>query len=73
MATIGHEIGHVLTGYGHPDKNNVGVAPLVGTDRTVRLMCSHANRSLKDGKLLVKTEWEAAEGWLSGEIDPPQP
>ncbi len=69
MATIGHEIGHVLVGYGHPDKDIGGPAPLVGTDWTVRLMCSHPNRSQKNGRLLVKCEWEAAEIWLDREVD----
>ncbi len=74
LSTIGHEIGHVLVGYGHPDDGEApGPAPLVGTDQTVRLMCRHQNRSLEDGRLLVKSEWEAAEEWLSVKIDPPQP
>lgn len=74
ISTIGHEIGHVLMGYGHPDDEDApGPAPLVGTDRTVRLMCGHSTRSLEDGRLLVKSEWEAVEDWQSENIDTPQP
>ena len=63
IATIGHEIGHVLVGYGHPDAG-AGVAELPGTNHSARLMCSGLNRSLEDGKLLVKSEWDEAEAWL---------
>lgn len=62
-SSIAHEIGHVFVRYGHPDLEN-GIAPLVGTDRTLRLMCSGPNRSLENGRLLVKTEWDEAEKWL---------
>lgn len=66
LSTIAHEIGHMLVGYGHPDVQG-GPAPLSGTDRTKRLLCSGPNRSLANGKLLVKKEWDGAEEWLIGE------
>jgi len=65
--TMAHEIGHLLTAGGHPD-NNEGIAPLQGTDRTKRLMCSGAN-STTSSNLLVKREWDAAENWLSSVPD----
>jgi hypothetical protein len=37
--TIAHEIGHILTDYGHPDQNS-GPSPLPGTDRRQRLLFS---------------------------------
>lgn len=53
--TIVHEVGHLMVGSGHPDED-AGVAPLLGTDRTRRLMCSGANSS-NDSIHLVKKEW----------------
>jgi hypothetical protein len=65
ISTIAHEIGHVLVGHGHPDvPAEPGVAPLAGTDRSKRIMCSHNNRSMTEGSLLVKREWDEAESWL---------
>ncbi len=65
--TICHEIGHVMLGAGHPDESDNptygGVAPLPGTDRTKRLMCSGPNANL-NSILLVKSEWDKAEEWL---------
>jgi hypothetical protein len=63
VETIAHEIGHIMVGSGHPDDNE-GDAPLIGTDRTKRLMCSGL-RSSSESKLLVKKEWDKAETWLS--------
>lgn len=66
LSTIGHEIGHVLVGEGHPDITGTGnPADLVGTTHPVRLMCSGPNRDRRIGKLLVKAEWDTAEVWLS--------
>jgi hypothetical protein len=57
LHTIAHEIGHlVLLGGGHPDDEE-GDAPLKGTDRTKRLMCSGPRCSITQSKLLVKVEW----------------
>jgi hypothetical protein len=60
--TFAHEIGHLLVGSGHPDQES-GVAPLLGTDRTKRLMSSGAG-SNRDSIQLVKKEWDKAEEWL---------
>jgi hypothetical protein len=60
--TIAHEIGHLLVGLGHPDLES-GVAPLLGTDRTKRLMCSGGN-SNNNSIQLVKKEWDKAEEWF---------
>ncbi|WP_353565182.1 thrombospondin type 3 repeat-containing protein [Haloferula sargassicola] len=77
LDTIAHEIGHCLVGPGHPDETRVsiitgepiakGPAPLPGTNRVQRLMCSGSLRK-KDGssKLLVKGEWDAADERLGG-------
>ncbi len=62
METIAHEVGHVMLGEGHPDENT-GDAPLLGTDRSQRLMCTFVNRA-PGSKLLVKSEWDEAEEWL---------
>lgn len=68
-STIAHEIGHVLTGYGHPDSSSQrNSAPLDGTDRSLRMMCSRPNRSQQDGRLLVKKEWDVAEIWMNVNI-----
>lgn len=64
LHTIAHEIGHImLPNIGHPDDEE-GIAPLKGTDRTKRLMCSGPRCSITQSKLLVKTEWDMAEEWL---------
>jgi hypothetical protein len=64
LHTIAHEIGHIiLLGGGHPDEEQ-GDAPLKGTDRTKRLMCSGPRWSITKSKLLVKMEWDKAEEWL---------
>ncbi len=64
LDTIAHEIGHVLVGVGHPDKNTFqGQAPLPGTQHTRRLMVSGPN-SNSSSHLLVKGEWDEAEKWL---------
>ena len=62
--TVGHEIGHIFFDAGHPDNpasDQRGVAPLVGTDHTKRLMYSANNA---DSRLIVKAEWDKAEEWL---------
>jgi hypothetical protein len=64
--TIAHEMGHRIIGPGHPDDGG-GEAPLEGTDRKRRLMA--ANLRLYDYYLLVKTEWDKAEGWMTENID----
>ena len=64
--------GHILVGYGHPD-DGTGVAPLPGTDHPSRLMCSGLNRSVSNGRHLVKSEWDEAETWLTNNIDNDQP
>lgn len=64
LETIGHEVGHIFFGAGHPDELllvDSGPAPLRGTDHTKRLMYS-ANK--KDSRLIVKKEWDKAEEWL---------
>lgn len=64
--TIAHEIGHFIVGPGHPDEpeeNQQGVAPLNGTDHSLRLMVSGREES-RQGRLgiqLVKAEWDEAE------------
>lgn len=60
--TIAHEIGHIMVEDGHPDDEE-GSAPLLGTDRTKRLLCSGLNSNL-NSNLLVKSEWDLAEAWL---------
>lgn len=62
LHTIAHEVGHIIVGGDHPDEEK-GVAPLSGTDRTKRLMCSGQN-STNNSLLLVKGEWDKAEEWL---------
>ncbi len=68
ILTSVHEVGHVFTGVGHPD-NEEGIAPLLGTDRTRRVLASGYSERTDPGKLLVKTEWDKAEGWLIRVID----
>jgi hypothetical protein len=65
--TVAHEIGHIMVGGGHPDENG-GNSPLLGTDRTQRLMCSGPNSTL-ESILLVKKEWDDAEMWLKENPD----
>ncbi len=79
VGVIGHEIGHIFVGPGHPDagppsaaQDIVGVAPLPGTKHEDRLMHSGhgatGRLSLDEfGKLLVKSEWDEAEGWMEME------
>jgi hypothetical protein len=67
LDTIAHEVGHIIVGDGHPDEGS-GQAPLMGTDRTKRLMCSGPNRQV-GASLLVKKEWDAAEVWLKAVAD----
>jgi hypothetical protein len=66
IETIAHEIGHVMIGAGHPDRNG-GAAPLKGVDLTQRLM--HSTAVVMGARLLVKAEWDAAETWLKKNID----
>ncbi len=65
--TIAHEVGHLITKSDHPDEG-LGVAPLPGTVRTHRLLCSYPNRAI-GAKLLVKSEWDSAEEWLKRFVD----
>ena len=72
MHTIAHEIGHILVGPGHPDeKEGPGPAELVGTNRKERLMASGSATGSSSvymhGKVLVKGEWDAADGWMTQE------
>jgi hypothetical protein len=73
--TMIHEMGHRIVGLGHPNLGGTGtgldggVAPLVGTDRTRRLMASGGHRA-DDGYLLVKKEWDRAETWLDDNVRP---
>lgn len=64
---IGHEIGHVIVGSGHPDTGS-GIAPLPHTPVSERLMCSGGKRRT-DGtsRILVKAEWDQALIWLRNE------
>jgi len=72
IETIAHEIGHVLVGYGHPnDYTNQFTLP--GTAHHKRLMRSGGLNRPDSGHLLVKHEWDAAEEWLSQNIDTPTP
>lgn len=71
LETIGHEIGHVLVGYGHPnstDKSKQGPAPLPGTLYAERLM-RKGLRSTIEPRVLVKAEWDAADIWLRDNLD----
>ena len=71
MDTIGHEVGHVLVDYGHPDSKNEGDqghAPLPGTSHIDRLMCS-GDKSTSESRILVKGEWDEAEKWMKNEVD----
>lgn len=66
MEVVGHEIGHIFFGSGHPDDPlpflvDSGVAPLRGTDPTRRLMYSSVG---PDTRRIVKKEWDKAEEWL---------
>jgi hypothetical protein len=66
--TIAHEIGHILVGYGHPDRaikltSSGGPAPLPESDHTQRLMQSGTSTRYFLHRL-VKGEWDEAENWL---------
>jgi hypothetical protein len=70
LETIGHEIGHIFFGDGHPDAMDLldrGVAPLVGTDHTKRLM--YGGKLNANSRLIVKKEWDEAEIWLKDNPD----
>jgi hypothetical protein len=83
---IGHEVGHVFVGDGHPgdyshytDPSIIGVAPLPGTKHSDRLMyfgnvgSPLQSLDLEDrGKLLVKGEWDEAETWMNQFVDSPE-
>ncbi len=76
LHVFAHEIGHVLTGDGHPDegtgvavlnwKTDLGIAVNRADPRDKdRLMCSGKNMNLLyPGSQLVKKEWDAIEAWL---------
>ena len=62
--TYAHEIGHVFFGEGHPDQGG-GPAPLPGTNHQDRLMMGGTGVRYPDyGLLIVKPEWDKAEGWM---------
>jgi hypothetical protein len=66
LETLGHEIGHIFFEAGHPDERDPlqrGVAPLVGTDHSKRLMASGSIFN-PNSQLIVKAEWDKAEEWL---------
>lgn len=66
---IAHEVGHLMFGKGHPDDPAFpGIAPLIGTNPSNRLMYSAGGANTK---LLVKTEWDSAESWLIEHVDEP--
>jgi hypothetical protein len=73
LFAIAHEIGHVIIGPGHPDQGD-GSAPLPGTALVERLMFSVIDSKVASGaldkNLLVKGEWDAADEWLVGNVDP---
>ena len=77
LQIIAHEIGHVIIGKGHPDKEGspetTGPAPLKGTNPLNRLMHSDLTSKAVAGKLdynlLVKAEWDTAETWFSNNVD----
>ena len=70
LQTIAHEVGHIIVGEGHPDEEG-GDAPLLGTDRTQRLMCS-GSKWTENSLLLVKREWDKAEEWLVKTLETPE-
>ena len=81
LQVIAHELGHVIVGKGHPDKegdpNTTRPAPLSGTRRLNRLMysdlTSKAHAKKLDTNLLVKAEWDSAETWFTDNVDNPPP
>ncbi|QTN33680.1 hypothetical protein HZ994_15635 [Akkermansiaceae bacterium] len=67
LDTIGHEIGHILVGEGHPDLGD-NLSPLPGTNHGERLMRSGTKKKTGNSLgLLVKREWDDAEKWLTAE------
>jgi hypothetical protein len=72
LDTVGHEIGHIFVGYGHPNTPcERGDAPLPGVDARLgylRLM-SAGSLSRAHSRLLVKKEWDLAEAWLNANVD----
>ena len=72
--TCAHEIGHLMVGSGHPDKylppgNTGGIAPLQSLPLTKRMTRLMAADGTTESKLLVKSEWDAAEQWLIENVD----
>ena len=63
LTTIAHEVGHVIVGDGHPNKDGGGPAPLPGTAHRERLMYSLTPYHLSFTRL-VKGEWDEAEAWF---------
>lgn len=61
---VAHEIGHIMFGPGHPNDEG-GLAPLLGTDRSKRLMSYPVHNKTPAQMLAVKTEWDKADTWLS--------
>ena len=63
------DTGVFLLGKGHPDEGS-GPAPLPLSNHSLRLMCSGGLvDKTNPGILLVKSEWDAADGWLTEHID----
>jgi hypothetical protein len=70
---IAHEIGHMLVGTGHPNKfeegspDQGGIAPLQTLEVEAHIKRLMITGDLLDpgSLLLVKTEWDEAEVWLS--------
>lgn len=66
LQTIGHEIGHVFFGYGHPSEysgGEKGPAALPGTHHSSRLMCK-GTATTEDSRIIVKGEWDEGYQWL---------
>jgi hypothetical protein len=69
---MAHEIGHIIVASGHPDQGDLP-APLPGTDLKKRLMYSQQASEPPNRQQLVKAEWDAAEVWLSSNVDTRKP
>lgn len=68
LHTIAHEIGHIVMGAGHPDQKS-GPAILPGSEHIQRLMVAGGKSGLNIQHRIVKGEWDAAERWLTENID----
>jgi len=69
--TAAHEIGHLMVGAGHPGSYSVehpedgGLAALQNLEPEEHKKRLMYGSNLSSRKLLVKTEWDLAEDWLS--------